>query len=42
MGFSRIFDLNKTYQKTKAATLPLKVKRKLEMKLMILFDKNKK
>ena len=47
MGFSRIFDLNKTYQKTKAATLPLKVKHKLEMKLkyfvlMYFFEINKK
>ena len=29
MGLSRIFDLNKTYQKTKNATLPLRVFRQL-------------
>ena len=36
MGLSRIFDLNKTYQTTKAATFPLKVSSQIHSLLFII------
>ena len=36
MGLSRIFDLNKTYQTTKAATFPLKASKFILYYLLLL------